>query len=538
MKKLEKTGFYRRCGRAGVFACALILVLSLLFASCSNDDEDTNPNPSPSVYGDFDSMAEFMYQAIKLCHPKMKEVWPDDGVNPADFNMILVKLPESEGSAPKAYFIDTERKTALTDTDLADGVIQGALSNLDSAGFVSLNYKGKKMTMMNSVLDDYLVDRLRNMGYTDTDLACEILDTFYHESFHFYVQTKGWVYQKSGGNREQEYPVDTEPREDRMLIDLALIQAYDNFDNQTARNEHYARAKYWLDKYKTNHAAEASMIKETDISEGTANYFGRAVISSVFPSYKKISLFERPKGETYASNIDGESYNLGSVSLNLIKKEGKIIEAIAASKQGTYTPAEFLLKDITASYTETSVDADDKSKIATAWQKTQTITAPLEPLIQDFTGGGKSYLVVYSQYSSSMGTYKFTRDDMKEFCGVITLGISTYEINVENISCLNANLKIADADTFGYYIIPVSDGELTFAEEANSEKKTIGIYPDSSSTSPKLADFTDVKSGKITAVTKTGITLKEAAKNKTAYKGTYKNNTFYCLPIAPNGTDE
>ena len=173
---------------------------------------------------------------------------------------------------------------------------------------------------------------------------------------------------------------------------------------------------------------------------------------------------------------------LGSVSLNLIKKQGKISEVIAASIAGTYTPAEFLLKDISTPYTESAVDGTDIARINAAWKKLQDQTVPLETLINGFTGGGATYLVVYSEYTSSAGTYKFTQNDMKEFCGIIKFGISTNEIAVNgenNICCLNADLKIAGTDRRGYFFIPITDGASVTFEEETVTDKTIEIYPDS-----------------------------------------------------------
>ena len=173
---------------------------------------------------------------------------------------------------------------------------------------------------------------------------------------------------------------------------------------------------------------------------------------------------------------------------------------------------------LSVAFTACSNDEDDNSQPPAEEKTTDPVSLP--------------------SYTSSAGTYKFTQNDMKEFCGIIKFGISTNEIAVNgenNICCLNADLKIAGTNRRGYFFIPITDGASVTFEEETVTDKTIEIYPDSLPDSVKLADFTELKAGKITAVTRDGVTLKEPAKTKTAYKGTYRNNTFYCLPDTSAG---
>lgn len=548
-------------------ALPLSLIFLMSFTGCSSDDDSNDTStkkssptavPTLTTYN-IESAAEFFYQSMKRCHPKMKEVWPNDtNLSEANFNMILVEIPsdpetfdfESAEAVKQLsfYFINAEGKTKLS--NLPEDFLMLPMA-LMSAGYFKVEYNGKKACAM-AFLPFELAKQSAEFASTQDlkpeTIALENLDTFYHESFHFYVQASKWG-SASADSREQMFPINFEPRTFRVLANLHLINAYKNFDDANKRAGYYSRAKYWLDKYKNEYAAEAEQIKINDINEGTANYFGKAVCGAVFSD---VVLFEDVNNQL-ASVIDNESYTLGSISLNLIKKEGKLNEAVTAFKRDSLTPIEALLKDVSApSGYDEAMDRDAIAKINTAQDNQLGLNSErgkvFKQMAQDFMTGGKIYLVDFNRmYNSSVSCiYDSTIAGFEGMAGIgcnLLLGIESERTIVSNVNSLSQNFNLPGNDTSmapagsRYYMMPVASVDFTADTDQPTEEGalTIGIGETTSGGITESSEYlTEVKKGKITSLSQltsdetSTLTLKDYGKTTAVFQGKdSRNNTYY-----------
>ena len=141
-------------------------------------------------------------------------------------------------------------------------------------------------------------------AFNPTMYTCDLLTLFYHESFHRYVQDgkNRWTNPKNtSGQAPQVFPVDYNSRVYRKLIVLSLVNVLYDANRKT---ESYSRAKYWLNKFNTEYASELERAKFTDIHEGTAEYFGRNVVHSVYHQYPVIQDYD---GTNLASPLRTEA---------------------------------------------------------------------------------------------------------------------------------------------------------------------------------------------------------------------------------------
>ena len=545
-------------------SCIFFSLIALFFISCSNDDnsEDNNSSKSSSsptagqettslpelTSTNFDSQAEFAFQCIKLMHPKMAEVWPGDSVLSVDnFNLIMVYATQEDMSDLQMYFVNTSEKTKIANP-MQDDNLKAALEQMGSKGYGTAFYKNKKACLMNYSNSEELRAQYEMAGLpppSDQEIALNNLETFYHESFHFYVQEKTWGATESK-NREQVYPIDFIPRTYRMLTNIMLYKAFNNFDNATKRNEYYSKAKYWNEKYCSSSETkdEAGRISLNDINEGTANYFGKAVVCSIFSNF---TAFEKPEGAFLASSTDGESYSLGSIALTLIKKEGKLAEAVTKfinnknnENSIACTPVALLLENTTtppSSYDE-SQDNADKTSINTAQEQylgSKSVNGEkIEKLITYYKEGSKVYILDSASGYQAAGSYKMTAPELSGLSCYVDLKIDTARTTVDSISCFNQKFKIDKdkfADGMSQYMIPVSSVNfipdnpqpegLLFAKGSKADEE-------STTYAEELSDVTVGKISSITAENGMSVTLKEDAKNKEVYKGTDSaGNTYY-----------
>ena len=501
-----------------IYILAGFLIISI--TACSNGSSDS----SEPEYT-FEFAADFMHQAVKKCHPKMKEVWPgDDVLKEENFNLILVDAKTNPNNM-NICLITPNEKTKITDkTEL-----ELALENIQGANFYPVQYNGKKSMMIDMTFTEEEIAMRKQFGLpTSPEARCyERLDLFYHESFHEYVQelaTPKWGSPDSK-DRDQLWPIDFKPRTYRVLCNLALLEAW---DNQNRKNELYSRAKYWLNRYVSEYQKEASTIKITDISEGTANYFGKNVVHSVYSNYEA---FERPDGLMLATKIDGESYNLGSLSICLLKRDGKLNDAVKSFTKDGDTPVNLLLKDVieTQAYDGNTAEKATIDKITNAQKSAFSPDGEradkINKIIKDYKDGGKTYLLAESDTSSSDS---YSLKELSGFICFLDLILSTEYVDVNGITALQTEFKIpSDNNAVSYYLLPVDS--VTFTDEGSYDK-SITINTDTVS---------GVIKGKITSIspiTDVDVTIKEPAKTKTCYKVSYKPdgvskaNTFYIIP--------
>ena len=506
----------------------------------------------PKLAGeDFDSQAEFAFECVKLMHPKMKEVWPGDDVLSEDkFNLMMVRFTKEDLSDIRMFLVNAQAKNEIPNAPqvaATNPVVKKAIEEMVSRGYEKSEYDGKPVTYV-SYCDPSPKEREKYKKYLNDaqSIALDHIDTFYHESFHFYIQGKDWGNPESK-DRDQVYPIDFGPRTYRVLANLMLIRAFDNFNNKALRDEYYGRAKYWHEKYNSEFVDEFKRISLNDINEGTANFFGKAVIHSIFSNWQP---FERLANEALATTIDGESYSLGAVAIALLQKEGRLSESVAKFKENNNTsdsracsPVAWLLKDTAApsSYDE-SQDSADKSTI-NEWQikifgDESKYGKKLKAAIDTYKQGNKVYVIDASSGAEQSGSYKMTDSALEGMVCNLELQFDTTRTSISGLDCFEQRFKLpgdTNLDGIERYMIPVAS--VTFAP-ADPQPTTPapqfgrGTHTDSTGQADAPKEWMqNVTVGKISAITPLSgddVQLKDAAKEKEVYKGTDSaGNTYY-----------
>lgn len=544
--------------------CVFISLIALAFFSCSNSAGSFNPPVGnlPKLAGeDFDSQAQFAFECVKLMHPKMKEAWPGDSVLSEDkFNLMMVRFTKEDLSDIRMFLVNAQAKSEIPNAPqvaATNPVVKKAIEEMVSRGYEKSEYDGKKVTYV-SYCDPSSKEREKYKKYLNDPqaIALDHIDTFYHESFHFYIQGKDWGNPESK-DRDQVYPIDFGPRTYRVLANLMLIRAFDNYSDAAKRADYYGRAKYWHEKYNSEFGDEFKRISLNDINEGTANFFGKAVIHSVYPNWQP---FERLANEALATTIDGESYSLGAVAIALLQKEGRLSESVAKFKENknaydsrACSPVAWLLKDTAApaSYDE-SQDSADKSTI-NEWQikifgDESKYGKKLKTAIDTYKQGNKVYVIDASSGAEQSGSYKMTDPALEGMVCNLELQFETTRTSISGLDCFEQKFKLpgdANLDGIERYMIPVSS--VTFAPSEPQPTTPApqfgkGTSTDSSGQAAGPKEWMqNVTAGKITAITPLSgddVQLKDAAKEKEVYKGTDSaGNTYYIFTELASGSN-
>ncbi len=432
---------------------AILLCGSMALTSCSDNTDNpvTPPTPEgdemPAFSEDFEEMATWVTAAVKRCHPYISQFWNSEA-DPANFNLLLINE-----SMDKLYLINANGKREIPQSEWDDKLYRG-IDEVSNSGYYFLTFQNRCCCLQiisPKAWQAYrqMVETLTGKTMTLQDDAYGVLHTLYHEAFHNFVQDLN-LWEKSGKiyNRDQTYPIDYEPRICRKLAFLALVKAW----NEPAEAaQQYVRAKYWAQKYRSQFPAEADGIWDVDIVEGTAEYFGRSIIHAAFPDYEILYGIDDYE---LANSVDDESYQL-SVAVHLLRRDGRLEEAIRAFNHAEATPVDFLLKDVVvpANYDE-SQDAADVAKVRAAMDKyfseDNPIMSPVVQVVNNHRLGQTSYLVVKNDnpevYSSSMGTYK-----LAEFPGFSC--IVNMQANYSRFDCTGATLLNWNK----FYCLPLAD---------------------------------------------------------------------------------
>ena len=405
----------------------VVMASAFMFIGCKGDDEPvkieepvkpqetTETTDMPELKLDFESMSEWYLAAVKKCHPLIQQVW-NSSADPKKFNLLLVKETKD-----KVYLITPEGKSEVKESEWTDG-FRTALQQLDA--FSHIEFDGKHCTMILCSIKrfDQMDQALKTMGYkpmSDLEKVCENLALFYHESFHRYVQDgkNRWTNPKNtSGQAPQVFPVDYNSRVYRKLMVLSLVNVLYDANRKT---ESYSRAKYWLNKFNTEYASELERAKFTDIHEGTAEYFGRNVVHSVYHQYPVIQDYD---GTNLASPLRTEAYML-SIAIDLAVRDGRKDEVLKSFVNGLQSPVEILLKDIPvpANYQESADDAD-RNRIVAELDKLygpeSNIMKPLFDFIATHRSGKSTYLVTKTRNNAmiqDLGHYILTDNDLKDY---------------------------------------------------------------------------------------------------------------------------
>jgi hypothetical protein len=503
---------------------AATLCCGLMTAACSDDNDkaaeitDANRKAAsllPEASRDYDKMADYFQAAIKIAHPHLKEAWNDD-VNPEDFNMFYV----NEGKT-RAYLINPTTKKEIPQSEWSEQ-LRAAIR--ETTSFAHARQGGVNGTIILFKFDEFdeVVKQKKTVfgeKYTLEDYVFEMVALFYHEAFHAYVQnpSRGWNGNGSSSkdgdskdyNRNQSYPVDYKPRVYRKMALLALKAAW---DNPAQKDRHYARAKYWTNKYEKEYPQEAAGIKKTDIDEGTADFFERNLLHPLFNS-KQLHEID---GFHLAAAVDTESY-MSSIAIWLAKRDGRLGKAIANFKQESQTPINFLLKDVPVpvNYDE-SQDAADKARVEEMLAKMYDGDSERLLPVKDAVSAHKTGKMIYlgmplpsSFYSDDQGVF-----DLLELPGyscalAVTASTNGFDMN-----------KLTVMSNAYYFLVPTTDSNnLTVTNVMNVAEGTASPLP----------DVTLMQEGRLTAVSGIkGLTLKSLPADVSIGKDNY-GNTYYLI---------
>lgn len=392
---------------------------TMMFTSCSDKDDPAQPSTPeqqpvtpeeaamPELKEDFESIAEWVTAGVKRCHPYIRKFWNEEA-DPADFNLVL-----TNESCDKVYFIDANGKREVPQAEW-DETLENGFSQIKNADYYFFTFQNKNCclqivspTKWKEMAEMYKIGGRKVPTLQDN--AYSLLHTFYHESFHKYVQSlRGWNNLGSPHyNRDQVYPAVYEPRIYRKLAILALFKAWQDPSQKDAQ---YARAKYWTQKYESQYPIEAEGIRQTDVDESTAEYFGLSVIHAAFSDYELLYELDLSAG------IGSEAYQQ-SLAMHLLFRDGRLAEAIKGVSKDVITPINILLKDVAApaNYDEKQ-DAADVEKIRKAmdkqYSKENPFLAPVVELLERHLSGQAVYVGLDPQfngnYYAAIGTYKLT----------------------------------------------------------------------------------------------------------------------------------
>jgi hypothetical protein len=265
-----------------------------------------------------------------------------------------------------------------------------------------------------------------------------------------------------------------------------------------------------------------------------------------------------------ASDLDGECYSLGSVSLALIRKEGgsKLSECVTKFKANknerdsvAVTPVELLLKDVTKS--EPYDENQDSATIADInyWQRMifgelSENGQRIEAAIKYYKASHKTYILDYDDSPGMMGTFKMNESvhpDLEGMTCYLNMVTDGKRSKLEGVTCLEGKFKLPkdnNLDGMPRYLLPVKS--VTFVEDADqpdpAPKFGRGTEkdPGGEAIGPKEW-MTGVKVGKITAITPESgysIELKEYSASAEVYRGTDSSgNVYYIFTELASGSN-
>lgn len=431
-----------------------LMLCTVLLAACTESSDNPvpdsggdQPSEQAKVADDFESRADWLATAYQKTKPLITSVW-NASVNPDDFVLLFVSEDQQ-----KIYLIDDNGKQLLPQSEWPEKYVNDP-EELTRGSFLMVSFKGRHSCMiLDARTQSEQKRKLLGVPFDPSEYACDLLALFYHESFHAYVQEgeNKWIKPPKGKQADaQVFPIVHEPRIYRKIMVLSLVDA---LNDATHKAEDYSRAKYWLNKFNTEFADEVASVKEADIHEGTAEYFGRTVVKSVYSNYPLIQPYE---GSALAAPMTTEAYML-SIAINLAVREGRKDEVIASFEKGQQSPIDILLKDIPvpASYDENADKAYHEKIVAEIdkiYGPESPFFKPMYDLIDTHRKGSNTYLITQKRQHSmgqSMGTYQLTDDNLVGYSCQVAL--TELLVNIELSGCtilshISTNLEFIPVD--------------------------------------------------------------------------------------------
>lgn len=263
-------------------------------------EEDPSPAGDPKTDSALAGAIAGVHQLVKKHWPHMDKVWP--GYDYKNHNMLIVDFDEMM-EVREAWVLNVDTMRKLTVQEYQN------LQLPQVGGYAELKFEGKPSIAMGVDSNDL-----------ESGSEAEIYTVATHELVHFYYQGEA----KFGieTSRAQSYPIDPAPRLYRQMLFQRLIDAYDHPEQEA---EYLAKAKYWLEKYKSEFVEEYQAIRSTDIIESTARYSEnlanvigddldeKAFVEAMQPMILRDSIFE---------SADGESYEIGFLAGLILDRQG------------------------------------------------------------------------------------------------------------------------------------------------------------------------------------------------------------------------
>lgn len=284
------------------------------------------------------------YQAyLDRIADQFSEIWP--GTKAEDYHVIIT-------NGNTSYYVSNgkyEEIDAGQDDEIKDTyqMLRYAIGM-----YLPVMYREENITAMNLMK--------MNETCTEDDLLRNFI-ILMHESFHLHSQS-GWqgvnmmtAIENEGSNmRASAYPLDGQPRILRMMQYDCFYRAF-HAENDDEELRYLENAKYWYEKWTNKYPEEYSSIKDTDLSEGTAEYFGNEIKRIL--QNGEVSLATPEEFARQCQSADAESYMLGDIVIRLLKKRGEFKET--DFEEGGKTPVEVLMENI-----RESSEAPENSELA------------------------------------------------------------------------------------------------------------------------------------------------------------------------------
>lgn len=271
------------------------------------------------------------YQAyLDNISDKFSEIW--SGTKAENYHVIIT-------NGNTGYYVSNGNYEEIDTSQ--DDEIKNTFQMLQYAVgmYQPVTYREETITAMNLMK--------MNETCTEDDLLRNFI-ILMHESFHLHSQS-GWqsvnavaaIENGKSDMRASAYPLDGRPRILRAMQYDCLYRAL-NEESDDGGLKHLENAKYWYEKWLNEYPEEYLSIKDTDLSEGTAEYFGNEIKRIL--QNGKCSLATPEEFAKQCQSADAESYNLGDIAIQLLKKRGEFKET--DFEEGGNTPLEVLMGNI------------------------------------------------------------------------------------------------------------------------------------------------------------------------------------------------
>lgn len=388
------------------------------------------------------------YQAyLDSISDKFSEIWP--GTKAENYHVIItngnVSYYVSNGNYEE---IDVSQDDTLKNTFQ---MLQYAVGM-----YQPVTYKEENITAMNPMK--------MNETCTEDDLLRNFI-ILMHESFHLHSQS-GWqgvnamaaIENEQSDMRASDYPLDAQPRILRAMQYDCLYNAL-NAKDEDEELRYLENAKYWYKKWTNEYSEDFSSIKDTDLAEGTAEYFGNE-IKRILQS-GNFNLTTPEEFATQCQSADSESYNLGDIAIQLLKKRGEFKEV--DFEESGKTPVEVLMGNI-----KDSIEEDENPKLAgiisdNVKEINSQISECFSDCINADTKGEMTYIGIDSESLTGIMSEGFYYLSEIDKTGWRNAFISNLSIQVNGKNVLEYGNSI---------LIPVMESEITKKDDVISDIRT------------------------------------------------------------------